>query len=575
MRTVIPFISVSLLSLVFALPLQAVEASRAWYSVNPANWTEDPNNDWVSAVEDGAWTRPANDESELVAADGDEAAHIALNTGDDLLRYTPASASVGDVVHTDATMFFHAAPLQPAIPSGSPQGALSVWDGPDGPTYIGLVNGAWVCLSNNAAPPVTNDYVEVRVTLDYTGPAPTVGYAVKVGNSYVSLQDAENASAFATAVPSATAVSSVGFSGVGKVGAFSGTEVVNLEEYDIYINLDEDTAGFFLGTDLDYGGGSWEHVSATSPAEALRLAAEQKFGPGALVTSASEYGISLISINGMGGFGGSLSSEQDTWGYGDIYFYPVQWVLVSNVWQVAATTIMDYTGESRTFALTFQATAFDFEETAHTFADENDAAVYELLKETYNWNGWGQPQAPNFAVTNITLAAATAEVSVGGSTTLVAMVLPAEALNPNVYWTSLDTTVATVSDAGVVTGVAPGTTTVTATTVDGYLAAECVVTVTAAANALTDGGVSIAAGVGAITFTDIRPGEATARFTGTITGETGASGTFALRYTTTLGGEETKVNVTVVIQADGSALVQGIPTTPSSFFAIGFADKLE
>lgn len=58
-------------------------------------------------------------------------------------------------------------------------------------------------------------------------------------------------------------------------------------------------------------------------------------------------------------------------------------------------------------------------------------------------------------------------VTVGSTATLTADVLPAAATVKDVRWTSSDTRKATVSVAGVVTGVAPGTVTITATTVDG------------------------------------------------------------------------------------------------------------
>ncbi len=61
--------------------------------------------------------------------------------------------------------------------------------------------------------------------------------------------------------------------------------------------------------------------------------------------------------------------------------------------------------------------------------------------------------------------------------TLAASVLPADATEQGVTWSSEDETVATVVD-GLITAVAPGTTTITVTTDDGDFTADCEITVT-------------------------------------------------------------------------------------------------
>ena len=80
------------------------------------------------------------------------------------------------------------------------------------------------------------------------------------------------------------------------------------------------------------------------------------------------------------------------------------------------------------------------------------------------------------AVTGITLDKTAAEVEVGKTVTLTATIEPANATNKKVTWTSSDDTKVTVSN-GVVTGVAEGTVTITATTADGGKTAQCTVTV--------------------------------------------------------------------------------------------------
>ena len=80
------------------------------------------------------------------------------------------------------------------------------------------------------------------------------------------------------------------------------------------------------------------------------------------------------------------------------------------------------------------------------------------------------------AVTGITLNKTDASMGFGDTETLTATVTPANALNKNVTWTSSNPSVATVAD-GVVTAVAVGSATITATTEDGDFTATCAVTV--------------------------------------------------------------------------------------------------
>ena len=80
-------------------------------------------------------------------------------------------------------------------------------------------------------------------------------------------------------------------------------------------------------------------------------------------------------------------------------------------------------------------------------------------------------------VMDIRLDRSSLNLGLGKTRTLVATVSPSNASNKNVTWTSSDPSVATVSNTGVVTGVAYGTATITATTVDGGYTATCLVSV--------------------------------------------------------------------------------------------------
>ena len=83
------------------------------------------------------------------------------------------------------------------------------------------------------------------------------------------------------------------------------------------------------------------------------------------------------------------------------------------------------------------------------------------------------------AVTSVALNKTSTSITYGNTETLTATILPANATNKNIVWTSSNESVATVED-GVITANAVGTTTITATSqADGTKADACTVTVTA------------------------------------------------------------------------------------------------
>ena len=88
-------------------------------------------------------------------------------------------------------------------------------------------------------------------------------------------------------------------------------------------------------------------------------------------------------------------------------------------------------------------------------------------------------------VTGVALTPPTTEMTPGGTLTLTATVLPDDATNKTISWTSNALTVATVNDNGLVTAVAPGTAVITVTTQDGNKTAACTVTVTNAEMTMT------------------------------------------------------------------------------------------
>ncbi len=80
-------------------------------------------------------------------------------------------------------------------------------------------------------------------------------------------------------------------------------------------------------------------------------------------------------------------------------------------------------------------------------------------------------------VTSVSLNKSSLSIKQGKSSTLVATVLPSNASNKAVTWSSSDESVAIVSN-GVITGVKEGFATITATSVDGEFTASCDITIT-------------------------------------------------------------------------------------------------
>ena len=97
---------------------------------------------------------------------------------------------------------------------------------------------------------------------------------------------------------------------------------------------------------------------------------------------------------------------------------------------------------------------------------------------------------PSVLVTEVTLNKTTLSLVSGTKGFLTATVLPTNAANKAVTYSSDKPSVATVDNAGVVSAVAPGTATITVTTADGGKTATCIVTVTAASTSITVNSIS-------------------------------------------------------------------------------------
>lgn len=80
--------------------------------------------------------------------------------------------------------------------------------------------------------------------------------------------------------------------------------------------------------------------------------------------------------------------------------------------------------------------------------------------------------------TSVSVSPSTASIEAGETVQLTETVLPSNATDKSVTWSSSNTSVATVNSSGLVTGVSAGSATITVTTVDGSKTATCAVTVT-------------------------------------------------------------------------------------------------
>ncbi|MGA7937541.1 MAG: Ig-like domain-containing protein [Kovacikia sp.] len=118
-------------------------------------------------------------------------------------------------------------------------------------------------------------------------------------------------------------------------------------------------------------------------------------------------------------------------------------------------------------------------------------------KMANNWLNGIASVLSRVAVTGVSVNPTSGSVAIGATTQLTATVAPANATNKNVTWSSSNTSVATVSASGLVTGVSAGSATITVTTQDGGFTATSAITVTAAASggSLTGTGASSSATV--------------------------------------------------------------------------------
>lgn len=104
------------------------------------------------------------------------------------------------------------------------------------------------------------------------------------------------------------------------------------------------------------------------------------------------------------------------------------------------------------------------------FRNDSKIAVLSISFTLY------KPGTVDVPVTGMSLSPSTASLLVGDETTITPTIVPAEATNKSINWTTSDGSVATVNN-GVVSAESAGKATITATTVDGNFVDTCEVTV--------------------------------------------------------------------------------------------------
>ena len=109
-------------------------------------------------------------------------------------------------------------------------------------------------------------------------------------------------------------------------------------------------------------------------------------------------------------------------------------------------------------------------------------AAHTVTSDTTLYARWTQNPPPVISVSGVSLSPTVISLTEGATATLYASVMPSNATTTSVTWTSSNAAVATVTNQGLVTAIAPGTATITVTTNDGGYKATAVVTVTAAAS---------------------------------------------------------------------------------------------
>ena len=177
------------------------------------------------------------------------------------------------------------------------------------------------------------------------------------------------------------------------------------------------------------------------------------------------------------------------------------------------------------------------------------------------------------SVTGVTLSQDSMSLNKGDSEALTATVLPADATNKNVTWSSSDEAVATVSADGVVTACGAGEATITVTTEDGGFTDACRVTVTVPTTGVTlsKDSVSLFAGDSEVLTATVQPADATNQEVAWSTSDDHVATVDASGNVTAVGAGTATITVTT---ADGGKTATCTVTVSAKTFGISASPAL-
>jgi len=265
--------------------------------------------------------------------------------------------------------------------------------------------------------------------------------------------------------------------------------------------------------------------------------------PGAKLTSTSDIFVKTITVDWYGSY------ENHT--------------VYSGANGVDGTsTSSTHSGTAKTYEINSTSWAIENTDSSH------NAGIYEIIITC-------EINLGPVEVTGVALSPSALIISAEESSTLTATVSPSNATNKNVSWSTSNSSVATVSNTGLVSGVNPGSATITVTTEDGEFTATCSVTVTAVYHvtgiSLSPAALSLHPGEESSLTATISPSNATNKnvawstnnsSVATVSGGTvsaKSAGTATITVTTEDGGKTASCTVTVT-----NVAVTGVTLNKSS-----------